>query len=244
VENCDAGSSGADRGGRARRLQFGPAGPARGHPRDRVESALCDRDIRPTRTEADKYRLLRAHVGALRPMDVAVDVRRCRPKRTRRRGRFVDRLHRVCRHRSRGGSRMPSGRLGIRPFRSASGGGSGAADQWNLLRGISNILRRPDNRSRRLSLGMGCCRHRRLGRLLHRTQRDDGHPVRRHRPNRADRHRFPVNRCHHPTRPHRRRADRLAIRVPASCTRPPDRCRGDVGPTCSSTPPTPQGGKR
>ena len=101
----------------------------------------------------------------------------------------------------------------------------------------------PDSRSRRLSLGVGCRRHRRLGRLLHRAQRDDGHPVRRHRPDRADRHRFPVDRRHHPTRSRRRRPDRLAIRISASRTRPPDRCRSDVSPTYSSTPPNSQGGK-
>ena len=85
--------------------------------------------------------------------------------------------------------------------------------------------------SRASSLGVGCRRHRRLRRLLHRAERDDGHPVPRHRPDRADRHRIPADRCHHPTRSCRRRPDRLAIRIPVSCTRPPARCRSDVGPT-------------
>ncbi len=118
-----------------------------------------------------------------------------------------------------------------------------AGDQRLLLRGLTTLLRRPDNRSRRLCLGVGCCGHRRLGRLLHGAERDDRRPVRRHRPDRADRHRFPVDSCHHPTRPDFRRPDRLALRVSDSRSRPAHRCRGDVHPECSQTTPTSPGGK-
>ncbi len=56
-------------------------------------------------------------------------------------------------------------------------------------------------------------------------------------------HRFPVDGCHHPTRPDCRRGDRLAVRVSDSRARPPARCRGDVRPGCRQTAPTPPGGK-
>jgi hypothetical protein len=67
-------------------------------------------------------------------------------------------------------------------------------------------------------------------------------PVRRHRAHRADRNRISADRCHHPTRAGGGRADRLALRVSASGTRPPDRCRGVVSATTSSTPPNSRGG--
>ena len=117
--------------------------------------------------------------------------------REMRRHHSVDRIHRVCRDRGRRGCRLPSGRLGIRPFWSPSGGGSSAGDQRHLLRGLTTLLRRPDSRSRRLCLGVGCCGHRRLGCLLHGAERNDRRPVRRNRSDRADRHRFPVDSCHH-----------------------------------------------
>ncbi len=123
----------------------------------------------------------------------------------------------------------------------APGGGGGAGDQRNLLRGITTVLRRPDAASRGLPLGVGYRCHRRLRCLLHCAQRDDGHPVRRHGLDRTDRNRFPADCCHHPTRSCRRRTDRLAIRLPASCTRPAARCQGDVGPT---QPPPTQGGQQ
>ena len=159
-------------GGRRRRPRGGSARPPSGRPHGRPESALRARPAHRPRSAADQSRLFRAHVGALRPVDLAADVlSHHRPGRTRRRGRGVDRVHRVRRYRSRRDRRMPIGWLGVRPFRPPSGGGGGAGDQRNLLRGITTILRRPDAASRGLPLGVGYRRHRRLRCLLHRARR-------------------------------------------------------------------------
>ena len=241
LENGDAGRGGTDCGGRRRRPRGGSARPPSGRPHGRPESALRARPAHRPRSAADQSRLFRAHVGALRPVDLAADVRRRRPGRTRRRGPWGrPGSSRSALSESQGPSDAywVVGRQTVRP---PSGGGGGAGDQRNLLRGITTILRRPDAASRGLPLGVGYRRHRRLRCLLHRAQRDDGHPVRRHRPDRADRDRLPVDRCHHPTRSCRRRTDRLAIRISASCTRPPARCPSDVGPT---PPPPTQGAKQ
>ena len=188
-------------GRRRRRPRTCPAGSTSGHPRGHSESAPRGRDIRRTRTEAGKPRLLRAHVGALRHCGPGC---RCSSLPAEQNGRAAHRRPGLIVFVAIGVAGTVgclAGRVGIRPFRSAIRGGGGAGDQRSMLRGVTDLLRRPDGRSRRLSVGVGCRRHRRLGRLLHLAQRDDGPAVRRHRADRADRHRFPVDRRHHPTRP-------------------------------------------
>ena len=182
-----------------------------GHPRDHTESALRDRGVRRTRTEAGQPRLLRAHVGALRPVDLAADVRRCQPKRSRR-----------CSPSSTGFIVFVA--IGVAGTIGCLLGGW-ASDRFGRSRAAVAAL---------VTSG-ACCMASPIffaaptvvlvvfllvwgaaviadsGVFSTSLSRDDRRAVRRHRSNRADRHRFPVDRRHHPIRPHRRRPNRLAV---------------------------------
>ena len=142
VENCDAGRGGIVRGGSGHRRRSGPARvhtstSARSN-RTRATRSRCS----PTRPPAGQSRLLRPHVGALRPVDLAVDVRRRRPAGRGDAAAPSTGFIAFGAIGVAGSRRMPAGRVGIGPVRAPASGGGGAGDQRDLLRGITRCSSR------------------------------------------------------------------------------------------------------
>ena len=102
--HADGSGAGGHRG--RRRTHIPPARSTSGDPCDHAESEVRDGVVHRTRGAACQPRLLRAHVGALRAVGMAADVR-SRRARTRR-GGDADGDHRVRRDRCRRDGRLSS----------------------------------------------------------------------------------------------------------------------------------------
>ncbi len=227
LEDCDDHRRGIVRRRGLHRLRGHRAratpGPAGDHP----EPPLRGRHVRRTRPPAHQCGLLRPHVGAVRPMDLALGVRAGGSAGTRPCGRYVDRRHRVQRDRDRRPRRITAWRMGIGPLRSSPCSGDRAGDQRSLLHRLPVVLRRADCGFGPVLGRVGRLGHRRLRCLLHLAERDGGQTARRDGTDRADGDRLPAHRRDDPPRPRSRGPGRLAVRLPAARTWSGDRRRRD-----------------
>ena len=135
-----AGGSGERRGGRAARGAGRPPRPA-GRARPAVPAPVRADPVPRAGAAPGQPRLLRAHVGAVRHVDVAPRL----PGREHRDDRCAAarRSRRLPRDRCRGGRRVPARRLAGRPGRAGAAGGAGDGGERHLLRAGRVRLRRP-----------------------------------------------------------------------------------------------------
>ncbi|CAA9315064.1 MAG: Uncharacterized MFS-type transporter, partial [uncultured Nocardioidaceae bacterium] len=181
-----------------------------------------------TRSAAGEPRLLRAHVGAVRRVDLAAGVPDGQPGRARHRpDADRGRPHLVRRHRPGRSRRVPRRRAARGPARPGAGRRMGDARQRDLLRAGRGRVRGPPGPRRRGPGGVGVLGHRRLRPVLELRGRRRRPPLHRDRAGDPDRPRVPPHRRHDQRGPVRRRGLLLAGRGAAARAGAGRRCGRD-----------------